>query len=381
MLKMTLTKSIALGAGALLASILAPSAWAETRAELEAKVTALEGRVKQIEANDSGRLIIAPNTTLRFYGYAKADLIYDLDFDLGTTVFGIAGLGAASVRGENFRGQAFQSRLGVESITETENGPLVVKLEGDFFGSGGGSFRLRHAYGTFAGFLAGQTWTNFMPIESYPGTLDFQGPAGIPFARQTQVRYTHEFGNGFALSGSVENDPSAVSNRPSITGAASYKFGRGYAKIAAVSRELKGVGGTESAYGLNLSGNAQLWPGGGIQASYTTGEGIGSYMVFGGPDLDAAGKAIGTEGFTVGVTQDVGKKVTLGLAYGKRTLDFGAGTLATATKDLETVHLSLNYRPVKNLSVGVEYITGERRQFNGASFNADRIQTSVQFNF
>jgi len=373
--------TIALGASAMLIAGFAPPAGAQTKAELEAKVDSLETRVEQLETSDSGRLIIAPNTTLRFYGYAKADFIYDLDFDLGNTIFGIASLGAASVPGENFSAHAFQSRLGLESVTQTDGGPLTVKLEGDFFGSGGGQFRLRHAYGTYRGFLAGQTWTNFMPLESYPGTLDFQGPAGIPFARQTQLRYTHDFANGFALSGSIENDPSALSDRPAITGAASYSFERGFVKLAAVSRGLDGVGGRESAYGINLSGNAQLWSGGSIQASYTTGEGIGSYMVFGGGDLDAVGNAIETEGFTIGVNQGVGEKVTLGLAYGMRNITAGAGALGTDTSDLETVHVNLIYKPLKNLSVGVEYITGERTQFNGASFSADRVQTSVQFNF
>ena len=104
-------------------------------------------------------------------------------------------------------------------------------------------------------------------------------------------------------------------------------------------------------------------------------------MVFGGPDLDAAGKVLETEGITIGLTQKVGEKVTLGLAYGMRTNTAGAGTLATPTKELNTLHLNVTYRPVENISVRLEYITGERREFGGATFSADRVQGSVQFNF
>jgi hypothetical protein len=39
---------------------------------------------------------------------------------------------------------------------------------------------LRHANLTVGNLLIGRSWTNFMPIESYPVTLDFQGPSGIP---------------------------------------------------------------------------------------------------------------------------------------------------------------------------------------------------------
>ena len=91
-------------------------------------------------------------------------------------------------------------------------GPLKTRFEGDFFGSGGNqifsnstSFRLRHAFGSVGGLLAGQTWSNFMPIESYPGTVDFNGPAGLTFIRQAQLRYTHKIDDHLTLRGSVEN--------------------------------------------------------------------------------------------------------------------------------------------------------------------------------
>jgi hypothetical protein len=372
-----------MGAGIVLASGLAQGVSAHESSGLQNTVAALENRVQQLESEkaNSGGLIIAPNTTLRFYGYAKADLIYDLDYDLGNTIFGFSSLNAASVPNENFRAHAFQSRIGLESVTKTQIGDLTAKIEGDFFGSGGGQFRLRHAYGQIGGLMAGQTWTTFMPIESYPGTLDFQGPAGIPFARVTQARYTYDVGNGFKVSGAVENDPSALSDRPAIVGAASYSFNKSFVKVAAVTRGLAGVAGTQNAYGVNVSGNTSLWQGGRINASFTSGEGIGSYMVFGGTDLDTAGNTISTQGYTVGLEQDVGDKFTFGVAYGRRDIDAGAGNLPTDTAELETIHVTAKYKPVKNVSIGLEYINGRRTQFNNATFSADRIQSSVQFNF
>ena len=51
------------------------SASEQTNAELQSKVVALENRVDQLRSAGPGNLIIAPNTTLRFYGYAKADFM------------------------------------------------------------------------------------------------------------------------------------------------------------------------------------------------------------------------------------------------------------------------------------------------------------------
>lgn len=344
---------------------------------VDEEIAELRQRVSDLEGGDGNGFRIGPNTMLRVYGYVKADLLFDLDADLGNTIFGLASLTPGFIEDSTFTGHAFQSRLGFDTTTQTSVGELHTKVEGDFFGNGGGSFRLRHAYGELNGLLAGQTWTTFMPIESYPGTLDFQGPAGIPFTRQNQVRYTFDLAGGLSASVAIENDPAGNSTRPAIAAAASYSFGESYVKLAAVSRELEGATTDVSAWGVNLSGNTPLWNGGALQASLTTGEGIGSYMVFGGADL-IGDSAIDTDGVTVGFTQDITEKVSFGLVYGLREIDLGA---ATDTESLETIHVTLNYKPVERVNIGVEYIMGERTLFNGLTADADRVQASVQFNF
>ncbi len=319
-------------------------------------------------------------TRVTVYGYIKADFFADIDADLGTTTFGFSTLAPGFISDSSTRAQAIQSRLGVSTSTETQIGTFTTKLEGDFFGSGGGSFRLRHAYGQVGSWLIGQTWTNFMPIETYPGTLDFQGPAGIPFARVTQVRYTHDTGNGLKFSVSIEDDPAAAADeRPALTAAASYAFGNSFIKLAGLSREIdNGIGGSVSGYGINLSGSTSLWEGGAISASFTTGEGIASYYVFGGADVDPLGNAIDSTGITIGLTQKITDKVSLSLSYGLRDIDTGA---ATDTSELETIHFGINYKPIDKVNLGLEFFTGERTLFNGTTASADRVIASAQFNF
>jgi len=344
-----------------------------------AQENAIETRISALEA-EIDRLSFGSGTEVEIYGYVKGDLIYDLDTDLGTTIFGLANLTPGSKTGSNFTGQAYQSRLGFRATTPTADGDFFVRVEGDFFGDGGGSFRLRHAYGEYRGFLVGQTWTNFMPIESYPGTLDFQGPAGIPFARKAQLRYSLDIGNGLGASFSIE-EPAGNSDSPAATAALFYSGETYFVKLAALATTIDFNGRSFDGYGVNLSGNAQLWEGGSVQASFTTGEAISSYMVFGGADvisLAGGDRAVETTGVTLGVSQDLGERFSLGLAYGLREIDQGN---AGDTESLETVHVGLRYTPVENVSFGIEYIAGTRDTFGGGSVSADRVQAAAQFSF
>jgi hypothetical protein len=337
----------------------------------DASIAALEARVAELENQPTLGFGVA-GIDLTIYGYVKADLIYDIDSDLGTTFFGLGDLAPGAETGSNFRGQAIQSRLGVRANLD---GAEAV-LEGDFFGGdGGGQFRLRQAYVDVGNFRFGQNWTNFMPIESYPSTLDFQGPAGIPFARVTQARYTLTAPSGIGFSTSVEQS-AGTSTEPAITGAVFYGGDRYFVKLAAVGTQVSTAADDIDGWGVNLSGNAQLWEGGSLNASFTTGEAISSYMVFGGDDT-FGGAAVETDGITVGLSQAI-DAWTIGVAYGLRDNSIGA---LTDTERLETVHLTTNYQVRDNTTLGLEYITGERELFDGTSVSADRVQASAQFNF
>lgn len=367
--------------GLAVASMLAGPGSAQS---LEEQVAELRSRVDDIYGDGSKGFRIAPNTRLKVYGYVKTDFIQDLDYDLGTTIFDIVNVTPTTPTEEAFRAQAIQSRIGFWTYTDTELGELQVRLEGDFFGGGanGGEFRLRHAYGQLGGVLIGKTWSNFMPIESYPDSLDFQGPAGIPFVRPEQFRYTHDFGNGFALSGSIERDAasSGGSDGPAVTAAASYTFGDSFVKLAGLYRNIDGGPGVGDidGWGVNVSGYTSLWEGGKLQASLTTGEGIGSYMVFGGADF-LGNQAIETTGVTLGLNQKVNDKLSLGLVYGYRDIDIGANP--TDPENISTVHATAYYQPVERMTLGLEYIFAEKEQFDGQSVDANRVQFSAQFDF
>ena len=52
-------------------------------------------------------------------------------------------------------------------------------VETDFYGSSS-VLRLRQAYGSYGGLLAGQTWSTFVDESNFPNTIDFEVADGLP---------------------------------------------------------------------------------------------------------------------------------------------------------------------------------------------------------
>ncbi|MDZ4097003.1 MAG: DcaP family trimeric outer membrane transporter [Paracoccaceae bacterium] len=369
------------GAAMVLAAGMAASASAQS---VEQQLADLRAQVADITGDGTKGFRISPNTRLKVYGYIKADFIYDDNFDLGNDIFNIVGVAPGDAEETNFRTHARQSRFGIWTYTDTAMGELQTRIEGDFYGNGGtsGNFRLRHAYGQIGPWLIGRTWTNFMPIESYPDSLDFQGPAGIPFVRTEQVRYTHDFGNGLGAAFSIEGNPGGgTTASPAFVASTNYSFGSSFVKLAGVYRKIDTTPGSgeQDSWGVNVSGNTSLWQGGTLSATYTIGEGIANYMVFGGDDFTGLDNTVKTTAFLVGLNQEITDKVSVGLIYGNR--DDDAGDAVTGSTKIETVHASVYYKPVEKVQVGLEYIYAQRTLFGGQTVDNSRVQASAQFNF
>lgn len=101
------------------------------------------------------------DTDVSVYGYVQLDAVYNDGPDMDASGFMPMQVQPDGVPGSDghFDMGAYTSRIGVSSTTPTSQGPLKIVLEGDFHDGGGPGFRLRHAYGSWNGLLAGQTWT------------------------------------------------------------------------------------------------------------------------------------------------------------------------------------------------------------------------------
>ena len=117
-----------------------------------------------------------------------------------------------------------QSRINVETRTPTAWGESRTFFEFDWSGcnnfscqtlaQGGGDSllpRLRYAYGTLGGFLAGQAISNFSDADADTESMEFGGALGSTGGmRIPQVRYTFAGPYGSAFSVSAENPFTAM---------------------------------------------------------------------------------------------------------------------------------------------------------------------------
>src|SRR5437870_12691452 len=173
-------------------------------------------------------------------GFVEATTIWrsqNQNADVGSTYGNIPLSGSTNSKMSEFRGTARQSRFSL--LAETiPTGSVLQKLsgyvEGDFLGVGVTSNeqesnswapRLRQFWATAdfssrTSLTVGQAWSlltthrqGLMPRSEFiPYTIDAQYVVGYNWARQFQVRFTQDFGNGVWAAFSLENPETNVPN-------------------------------------------------------------------------------------------------------------------------------------------------------------------------
>lgn len=353
---------------------------------------------------------VGQNTKATIGAYVKGDVIYNVNEDLGDTVaIGAVNTGAAEdneVEGKT-RIHARQSRFRVMTRTPVQGSDLFTRIETDFFGGSGNevvsnstSMRIRHAYGEWNGILAGQTWSNFMPLIALPPTLDFGGPAGYIFNRQGQVRYTVPAGPG-KLSLAVENPESAIAgttndNDPLPDLTAQYQGTAGPAKFAlsGVVAFLETDDGNNdestTGYGVMLAASANV---GGVTIGGNAGynDGANRYIYnsvapFQNGYVDANGDIetvpqIDLLGYVdVPITPMVSGLVSVGYSMGDAD-DETAAQAAGFRDTAMTVHANVRFKPIAQVTYGLEYQHARVEEYNGDDGNANRVQFSATYSF
>lgn len=400
---------------------------AETQQQVQETQETLDNEV--VRSDGLGSFVVpGTDTRISFGGYAKADFIYDFGGSIGSDDLFVPE--SIVIGGENdpkFTAHARQTRFNVRTSTPSELGPVKTLIEGDFFGAGGNevfsnsfALRLRHAYGEVGNLGAGQFWTNFMPIETYPTTVDFNGPAGIPFIRQAQLRWTQPVSDNFTLIGSLENSEfsgsavdvtdadgdgdtaellgfgesvgplagvaAGIDVAPDAVLTGIYRGDFGLVRASGVARYFGGQDGGDGEFGWGLNAGASLnvTDSTKLLLNGTGGDGIGRYLINGfGQDgvIDAGGNVDTTAAY--GVTGQIQQKLTddltAAIAYGR--YEILEDLAPTSIDNLQTIHGSLFWSPVDRVTFGAEAIFGRIETQNGASDNAARVQTSVQVNF
>lgn len=413
------------------AALVSAPAFADELADLKAALSKLQAKVEQMESQQKSAPAMPANvvtggdlpgsfklpgsdTSIKIGGYVQLDAAYDIKGDQGRGVsladVPLDGTAAAKRKGTTTF-SARTSRLNFETLTNTTGGPLKTRIEFDFYTADGSETytnsahpRLRHAYGTYGGFLAGQTWSNFMDVDSLPDTLEFFGPTGQIFIRQPQVRYTMATGANSSLAIAVENpqsdardvggDVTALDRGPDLTGRWTQTGAWGHVAVRGLLRDLRVEDGSGEhkanrlGWGLGLSGSFKLGAADTFLYQINGGQGIGRYIQDANsaaaysatPATLRAQKAIG--GF-VGLQHYWATALRSNVVYGmvRDHNDEGYGSTAGLNKETRQVHANLVWSPVKQMDLGIEYIWGERKTEDGQTGDLSRLQASAKYSF
>ncbi|MFI0473615.1 DcaP family trimeric outer membrane transporter [Halomonas sp. HMF6819] len=345
-------------------------------------------------------------TTASIYGYAKLDIIYDVDDELGLTSLRgkAARLDIDKDEGSDghFSMQAIESRIGFKTSSPVQGSDLITVVEGDFYGdNGNGGFRLRHAYGEWNDILAGQTWTNFGSGLSATPLIDFAGTSGRALThRQPQLRYTQD---NFSFSiedpddkGGVVDDAGAKSSLPDMIVRYTDRSEFFNYSLAAVGRYLEydNAGLTTPAssdsafgWGTTFETAVNFTPDLTVRAGVTYGDGIGGYTsgntspIPGYVDENGSLQTVRTVGASLGASLTVGPGA-INAAYSRVENDFEDNPDYVVTNE-NTTEAWLNYiwAPAGRIQYGVEAGWHQREQVDGNKGDALRLQGMVKYSF
>ncbi len=327
------------------------------------------------------------------YGYAQFNAAYDINEKLGTANLGSFGdLGVDDDIEGHFSAFAEQSRLGV-SGTHAEG--VNFKIEGDFYG---GDFRLRHAYGEYNGFLAGQTWSNYNTWVSNTSILDFNAAAATAGRqlRNAQVRYTTgpmSFSLEEPSDAGIE-DGSQKTGTPTVTARFEDSSGALSYSTAVMAKQVSSDNGTvdDSAIGYGAFGalKVQVSDMISIQGSVSYADGAGSYLYQSGMSdgymNNGSLETIAGYGGNLGVGIGLGGGSSINVGAGMVEADWDdaeADGVSVATQDETRTNAFVNYQwtPIKNVLMGIEYSYWDAEQVGGDSFDASKLMYIARYSF
>ena len=366
-------------------------------------------RIEQLELKSKDAVVLGDigggfrlpgsETSVRLYGYAEAHLIHDFKASGSTDNFtdptfqALDGSGAQKGRTKL---TAQTSRFGFESSTPTAAGTFSTKLEMDFYAYNGAEpgnnrnrLRLRHAYGEYAGFLVGQTWSTFMDLDDLPETVDFNGPIGAPFSRRTMIRYTYaDAKEGYKLTFAAE-DPedqfgggSANERMPQLIARADKSFDWGALNVRVLSHEKRSSTSTKRGFGFGVGGSYKITDKDLLMGQYTRVDGdVDQLYGSNGYAIDATTGAITfdkNQGLVVGYTKNFSDQLRGSLVYG---MNRGKTAQAVDNRTLSQLFANVIYSPIKNVELGAEYIHGVRKTFTSETGKMSRFDLMGRYTF
>jgi len=374
-------------------------------------------------------LVPGTNTSILLRGFLRLAAMYDYDPVGVTDGFVTSTIPVPQQDGSNLNLSARISRFSIESWTPTNfcDWTVHTRIEGDFFngpdqaaGGGGNPFRLRHAYVDFGPFRLGQQNTTFMDGSSWPSLVDFQGPNSWVNQRQPSARITLPLFERTYYAASIERPFSAIATNgqgvavqdvPDLANHIRYQGDLGHLQLGGLLRTIgyrRNNADVTHRTGAGISGSVVYHPwaflmgtdpiadpnASGLTRSRTImqatwGSGIGRYLndlpnqqvdgqvdpITGEFDLAEA------TGWNASYEHWFNESWLSNFTYGNVSVDNNINQPATTFNSSQYAAASLWWIPVPRMAVAVEYMWGERENFNRQTGRAQRLNSMFQYNF
>ena len=308
--------------------------------------------------------------------------------------------GSAGYGGDGqFHMNANATQIRVDVRAPEMPGNFRFYYQNDFFGSGSDQgdmkYRVQHLYGQLNGFKAGFTYGVWEDPDSWPDTVDYEGPNAVIFSRRPVAQFTQVLDDNWNITYGVEK-PDIYVDVDSGPHAGGYQYTRmpdfglnlryekagfGHLQFSGMLRDFaaRDAAGSDqhvAGWGLNASAVLNLGDSTTLQLLGVYGEGVGGM----GNDTsflnsDAAftntGKleALPYWSMHVGLTQKWSKMVRTTFTYGYVNLDNTNGQAGTFYHASTYASANVVWQLRPKLSLGLEglygFLTAKNDQTSG----------------
>ncbi|MCU4639450.1 DcaP family trimeric outer membrane transporter [Acinetobacter courvalinii] len=348
--------------------------------------------------------LIKGGAEVNLYGYIRADASYQAK-GASTMYNNISAVPLEHTAEEAQQKDRLHStvnvtRLGLNFKTPSVAGEVGGKLEMDFFGGATrDQFRIRHAYITLDQWLIGQTWSTFIAPEYYPETVDAGTFVGGALQRSPMLRYSDKLSANTSFAVAIEDpkytatsDPDNEMRMPALVGRLNHKFDNGSLLSGRTfMAEKKTSTDKQWAWGVGLGGKYQVSPQTFLKADYYHVKGDGRFLLWANNSyvIDDQNNIQSNEFDTIsaGITHQFNSQLrsTLGYGYMKAKDDNRFAEIQksnlTQNKELWQGWINAMYNPYKPITLGVEYVYGERETFDGRNGIDNRVNMMATYDF
>lgn len=335
-----------------------------------------------------------PKNRIGIGGYIKLVATYDyLGLPNGSSFNMVEIPTVNDVENRTIDFNAWQSRIFIGNTYLTKkNQPINAYIEGDFYGNGGGGFRLRYAFVNFQNWTIGQANSSFTNVDVWVNISDFDGPPVGVWVRQPQVKYTWNVNQSNQFNFSIE-DPvvdyrtntildtiitQSKSYIPDVVSNYRHQFQSGNFQLSGVFRLISYKNGENRqetyGYGMNFSGTFNVLKRDVLYYQGLVGKGIERYLVgLGGYGLDAISYndelvALPVYGGYLGYTHvwskpDSDLNLNSSFIYGYQMVENNLYPEYSNIFIGNYYSANLFFTPIERINLGFEFVYGDRKNY------------------